>query len=525
MSATTAHHDCGDRVIETALFIEAGRPIDFGRVSRKDMPSVQQQALIRLHVYFTGRTHELLIDVADELIGAIERAADSDGNVPQTASISIQRSVEAIWTSFMDKWVLMFFKARLEAATMPLGTMYRFWVYYRNLWRKEEARRMGLGDRVLEEVEEPELTVHVDGLTDPDDPDPTRRPIIFQVLQEQVDAASARLYNDGLNLSQRIWRFDQASQTGIRAVLNSALNNGDSALSTARLLEQFLGIGRECPRWTTTRLFQLSPIERSQVDTGLIRGPSPCGSTGVAYNALRLARNEIQVAHHAATRAIQERQPWIEGENIVLSPVHPVRDICDDVAEGGPYPIGEHELPLHVQCVLPQSLIETPNGQVPIQRLSVGDVVITDKCNRRAITNVWASDFEGDMVVITAESGKQIVCTPTHPLLTMGGWVAAQSLEVGSLIGVLRCSDERAWDTHGFERVASIEPLPYTGQVYNLTVADDETYVSDGIISHNCLCYSQAVLMDDGEFVDRMRSWVDGGEWPEMDQFAEFVGS
>jgi hypothetical protein len=46
-----------------------------------------------------------------------------------------------------------------------------------------------------------------------------------------------------------------------------------------------------------------------------------------------------------------KRQPWIEGENIVLSPAHPEPDICDDVVADNPYKVGEITLPLHVQCL------------------------------------------------------------------------------------------------------------------------------------------------------------------------------
>jgi len=47
----------------------------------------------------------------------------------------------------------------------------------------------------------------------------------------------------------------------------------------------------------------------------------------VAYNALRMARNEIQAIHHIASDHVMAAQPWIEKEQIVLSPAHPTPDI------------------------------------------------------------------------------------------------------------------------------------------------------------------------------------------------------
>jgi hypothetical protein len=70
----------------------------------------------------------------------------------------------------------------------------------------------------------------------------------------------------------------------------------------------------------------------------------------MAYNALRLARNEMQIAHHAMHDELTRHMPWVEGEYVRLSPQHPKPDICDDYAEGGPYAVGEVTLPLHVAC-------------------------------------------------------------------------------------------------------------------------------------------------------------------------------
>jgi hypothetical protein len=89
--------------------------------------------------------------------------------------------------------------------------------------------------------------------------------------------------------------------------------------------------------------------------TGLFTG-SECQSQGVAYNALRLARNEMQTALNIANDTLMQASPWVEGEQIVLSAEHPKPDQCDDVAGGGEnndgtYPKGTITLPLHVLCL------------------------------------------------------------------------------------------------------------------------------------------------------------------------------
>jgi hypothetical protein len=75
------------------------------------------------------------------------------------------------------------------------------------------------------------------------------------------------------------------------------------------------------------------------------------------------------------------------------------------------------------------------------------------------------------------------------------------------------------------DEVVVIEETPISGTVYNLTVEEDNSYVLSGIVTHNCICYKTAVLMDADAFVDRLKGWSDGNEtWPEMDQYAGWLG-
>jgi hypothetical protein len=42
-------------------------------------------------------------------------------------------------------------------------------------------------------------------------------------------------------------------------------------------------------------------------------------------------------------------------------------------------------------------------------------------------------------------------------------------------------------------RVTKIERVPFDGEVFNLTVLDDESYVAEGLIVHNCRCTVQTL--------------------------------
>jgi hypothetical protein len=186
---------------------------------------------------------------------------------------------------------------------------------------------------------------------------------LWERRRERVlQTTATRIYSDGFNLSQRIWRLEQDGLTQIRAILTHAMMERTNAADLARLLEGALGAGMGCPRWTMTRLYRMDPSERMADTRGMLRGDE-CHGQGVAYNALRLARNEIQIAHHRMTDEIYQHAPWVEGVYIRLSPGHPETDICDEYANGGPYRVGEVQLPLHVQCMCRQEAATMPRDR------------------------------------------------------------------------------------------------------------------------------------------------------------------
>jgi hypothetical protein len=231
--------------------------------------------------------------------------------------------------------VALFYGARREAAKLAFGG----WALY-HAWAAHLAQDVLTESRALQEQDAP-----------------TFNPLFEPQLNAVLDAADARLYGDGLDLSARIWQLDEASQRGIRQVLAEGVSVSNSAWNLAQKLEQYLGAGAECPRWTSTRLYGLSKQQIADGDRTGLYSKAACAGQGVAYNALRLARNEIQWAHHAATDAVFAQIPWIEREQIMLSPNHPdIGCACEDVVVGGEdgdgvYPKGEITIPIHVQCL------------------------------------------------------------------------------------------------------------------------------------------------------------------------------
>ena len=143
-------------------------------------------------------------------------------------------------------------------------------------------------------------------------------------------------YNDGFNLSDRIWRIQEYTQKGILDITTQAIMSGTSAVELSEQLEGFLL--KRGPAWTTG-------IKRSVTGRGT-----------VAYNALRLARTEINQAYYWAQKEMAKENPLLIGQKWNLSNTHPTdwppsaaymgyQEICDYRANHDHHGLGEGVFP------------------------------------------------------------------------------------------------------------------------------------------------------------------------------------
>lgn len=84
---------------------------------------------------------------------------------------------------------------------------------------------------------------------------------------------------------------------------------------------------------------------------------------GASFASMRLARTEINNAHHAATIANAQNKPWVEGFIWHLSSSHPRPDICNDYADQGYF--DKYKVP---QKPHPHCLCYLEIAQIPRQR-------------------------------------------------------------------------------------------------------------------------------------------------------------
>lgn len=139
----------------------------------------------------------------------------------------------------------------------------------------------------------------------------------------------------------------------------------------------------------------------------------------------------------------------------------------------------------------------------------------------RPITGASKRWFDGEVVVLKTAAGRELTCTPNHPILTDWGWVAADLLDVGSNI-VADSIGQREGAVHGDRKdapagihhvaeafLASREMLAVPVKV----AAED--FHGDGLGSHVAVVWSDRLLESEAYALcfehGGKPSFVDGG--------------
>lgn len=101
---------------------------------------------------------------------------------------------------------------------------------------------------------------------------------------------------------------------------------------------------------------------------------------------------------------------------------------------------------------------EQIDGPPAHPRCLPGDALVTPGSRIAAQTKRW---YQGDLVVLRTASGKQLACTPNHPILTRRGWMPARlAYVVGHVLSRRFGEREIAWGHHDDEHVpARVEQI------------------------------------------------------------------
>lgn len=129
-------------------------------------------------------------------------------------------------------------------------------------------------------------------------------------------------------------------------------------------------------------------------------------------------------------------------------------------------------------CIAKGSRIATPNGDVWIENVCVGDAVLTRGPTGNIETGVVVRRREltvDSCLNLVLASGKRIAATAEHPFATPSGWRNAGALRAGDAI-VTR---------DGVETLAEVSTLRASVQVYDLTVQPNPNFFANDILVHN----------------------------------------
>lgn len=134
-------------------------------------------------------------------------------------------------------------------------------------------------------------------------------------------------------------------------------------------------------------------------------------------------------------------------------------------------------------CNPPETLVTTGFGQVRIDSIKAGDCVLTHTGRMRKVLDTMVRPYDGELIELhTYGNGTPLKCTPNHPVRVYNpanqtySWVKAEDLEAG-MMAINITIPAKIW---------KIDRVPYNGNVYNLSVADDESFIANGIVVHNC---------------------------------------
>lgn len=198
---------------------------------------------------------------------------------------------------------------------------------------------------------------------------------INTVSPDVIEATIARMYPDGLVLSDRVWQIAQGARKGIEQIVAKGIIQGESAKSISMKLRFYVRGAEAVPREylldlrrlprvaresRIQELMEVKGIERNkalQIANAEVQQMRGIGKN-IAYRSYSLARSEVNASYHEAHIAGAIKSPVVKGQKWNLSGSHPRYDECDIVASAnyydlgpGVYPIGQTPHRAHTNCL------------------------------------------------------------------------------------------------------------------------------------------------------------------------------
>lgn len=232
----------------------------------------------------------------------------------------------------------------------------------------------------------------------------------------EKEAARAALASEDF-LTDKLWRNSGKLGADYRRIIQREANAGiDAFISRSENLHPFsrrvyknsaLAIDLVSRRVNIALIRGLSAKEFADSISSLLRP-----GTAVNYNAMRLARTEINNAFHFTQIRYTREMPWVDGYRWNLSGSHPTLDVCNTYAQGNHNGIGrgvykKSDVPgkPHPHCFCYLTTVTASNAKFERQLLNGSyDSYLRDQ-NRMGESSEWESNYKSQLKELAALGG------------------------------------------------------------------------------------------------------------------------
>jgi len=125
-------------------------------------------------------------------------------------------------------------------------------------------------------------------------------------------------------------------------------------------------------------------------------------------------------------------------------------------------------------CFVAGTMIRVPGGEIPIEQVVAGSLVMTRRGPRRVTLNGKRTAM---LSQVSFSNGTTLIGTDHHPVWANGRWTPLLDLRKGATVHL--------WADAGTV-VSDASTLGRVGLVYNLSVEDVPEYFAGGVCVHNC---------------------------------------
>lgn len=145
-------------------------------------------------------------------------------------------------------------------------------------------------------------------------------------------------------------------------------------------------------------------------------------------------------------------------------------------------------------CFTADTIIDCEDGQKKIIDVKVGDKVKTHLGRYMPVVETYIHEDKEVITIHHFGQGESFTCTPNHPIYGCrvdadGNYGEPEYIPAGELNSKCRIAQFMG-NKIVYTAIKSIEFTYKKDTVYNLSVLEDNTYVANGVICHNCGAYS-----------------------------------